>query len=163
MPDKRYTFDFRRPVTPLEHMVADYESGPEPSRREHYEEWCRLVIDEESSGTAEEAASEEWVQRRARELEEAKYSIHMHVWTQAEFLRADPRPAASASAMPSTSKRRPAVGDRVHRRAAQGRGLPPPPAPPARRCRRPTAPAAPLLGSCEGAAPGRTLWPNCGR
>jgi predicted SAM-dependent methyltransferase len=87
VPDKRYTFDFRRPVTPLEHMVADYEEGPERSRHEHYTEWCRLVIDEESSGTAEEAASEEWVSRRALELEDAKYSIHMHVWTQAEFLK----------------------------------------------------------------------------
>ena len=43
MPDKRYTFDFRRPLTPLEHMVADHEQGPERSRAEHYEEWCRLV------------------------------------------------------------------------------------------------------------------------
>lgn len=87
VPDKRYTFDFRRPVTPLEHMVADYEEGPERSRAEHYDEWCRLVINEESTGTAEEAASEEWVAQRARELESAKYSIHMHVWTQAGFLK----------------------------------------------------------------------------
>jgi len=89
VPDKRYTFDFRRPVTPLEHMVADYEEGPERSRSEHYEEWTRLVTGEESPsvGTAEQAASEDWALRKARELEEAKYSIHMHVWTQAEFLK----------------------------------------------------------------------------
>lgn len=89
VPDKRFTFDFRRPVTPLEEMVADYDQGPERSRGEHYEEWCRLVIDEESPsvGSADQAASEEWVQRRARELEAAKYSIHFHVWTQAEFLK----------------------------------------------------------------------------
>lgn len=89
VPDKRYTFDFRRSPTPIEHMVGDYENGPEGSRREHYDEWCRLVIDEESDsvGTPEQAASEEWVAKRARELEGAKYSIHMHVWTQAEFLR----------------------------------------------------------------------------
>lgn len=88
VPDKRFTFDFRRPVTPFEHMLADYEEGPERSRAEHYEEWCRLVIDEESEsvGTEQQAASPEWVERRARELESAKYSIHMHVWTQAEFL-----------------------------------------------------------------------------
>lgn len=89
VPDKRFTFDFRRPPTPLEHMIADYEKGPEGSRAEHYEEWCRLVIDEESDavGTAEQAASEEWVQRRARQLEDQGYSIHMHVWTQAEFIQ----------------------------------------------------------------------------
>jgi SAM-dependent methyltransferase len=89
VPDKRFTFDFRRPVTPIEEMVADYDEGPERSRAEHYEEWTRLVIDEESpsDGGAEQVASEEWVQRRARELEAAKYSIHMHVWTQVEFLQ----------------------------------------------------------------------------
>ena len=88
VPDKRFTFDFRRAVTPIEEMIADYDEGPERSRAEHYDEWCRLVIDEESDsvGSAEQAASEEWVMRRAREIEAAKYSIHMHVWTQAEFL-----------------------------------------------------------------------------
>ncbi len=89
VPDKRFTFDFRRPVTPIEHMIADHEQGPERSRAEHFEEWCRFVIDEESDavGTSEQAASEEWVQSKARELESAAYSIHMHVWTQAEFLQ----------------------------------------------------------------------------
>jgi SAM-dependent methyltransferase len=80
VPDKRYTFDFRRPVTPLEHMVGDYEEGPERSRAEHYEQWTRLVI-------IEGGESEEQSAARARELEAGAYSIHMHVWTQAEFLR----------------------------------------------------------------------------
>jgi SAM-dependent methyltransferase len=71
VPDKRYTFDFRRPVTPLEHMVSDHEQGPEQSRAEHYEEWARLVTGVESD---------------AHELDASNYSIHMHVWTQAEFL-----------------------------------------------------------------------------
>jgi len=79
VPDKRYTFDFRRPVVRPEHMVADYEKGPERSRREHYEEWSRLVL-------AEEGESEEQTLARARDLEGKKYSIHMHAWTQAEFL-----------------------------------------------------------------------------
>lgn len=89
VPDKRFTFDFRRPVTPLEHMVADFEQGPERSRSEHYEEWSRFVVDEESPavGSVEQADSEDWVLRKARDLEEAKYSIHMHVWTQSEFLK----------------------------------------------------------------------------
>jgi SAM-dependent methyltransferase len=80
VPDKRFTFDFRRPVTPLEHMVADYEQGPERSRAEHYEQWTRLVI-------IDGRETEEETVARARELEAAAYSIHMHVWTQAEFLR----------------------------------------------------------------------------
>jgi predicted SAM-dependent methyltransferase len=78
VPDKRYTFDYRRPVTPLEHMVADHEEGPQRSRRQHYEEWSQLVLDA--------ATDQDW-EKRAIELEEAAYSIHMHVWTQAEFLR----------------------------------------------------------------------------
>ena len=79
VPDKRYTFDFRRPVVRLEHMVSDYEQGPEGSRREHYEEWSRLVL-------VEEAEPEEQTLARARQLEDVRYSIHMHAWTQAEFL-----------------------------------------------------------------------------
>jgi SAM-dependent methyltransferase len=70
VPDKRYTFDFRRPLTPLEHMISDHEQGPERSRGEHYEEWARLVDG----------------RRTASDLDAAGYSIHMHVWTQAEFL-----------------------------------------------------------------------------
>jgi SAM-dependent methyltransferase len=81
VPDKRFTFDYRRPVTPLEHMVADYEEGPERSRREHYEEWTRLV-----PGEVPPDASDEEATARARELDRDSYSIHMHVWTQAEFL-----------------------------------------------------------------------------
>lgn len=80
VPDKRYTFDFRRPPTPIEHMVADYEEGPERSRAQHYEEWAGLVFPEEGE-------SREQMLARAREIEAAKYSIHMHAWTQAGFLR----------------------------------------------------------------------------
>lgn len=79
VPDKRFTFDFRRPVTPLEHTVEDHEHGPERSRREHYYEWTRLVI-------VEGGETEEQTTVRSEELEAAGYSIHFHVWTQAEFL-----------------------------------------------------------------------------
>ncbi len=80
VPDKRHTFDFRRPVTPLDHFIADHEQSPERSRREHYVEWTRMVI-------VEGGESEERLLARAEELEAAEYSIHMHVWTQAEFLQ----------------------------------------------------------------------------
>lgn len=79
VPDKRYTFDFRRDPTPIEHMLADHDQGPERSRREHYDEWARLVV-------AKDGESDEERETRARRLEGAGYSIHMHVWTQAEFL-----------------------------------------------------------------------------
>lgn len=80
VPDKRYTFDFQRQSTPIDHMIGDYEHGPERSRREHYEEWTRLVIVNPSESASESS-------ERARELESAAYSIHMHVWTQAGFLQ----------------------------------------------------------------------------
>ncbi|HEX3240346.1 MAG TPA: hypothetical protein VHR18_09445, partial [Solirubrobacterales bacterium] len=66
--------------------VADHEHGPERSRAEHYDEWARLVVDGEAPAGIEGAALEEWTAQRARALEEDAYSIHMHVWTQAEFL-----------------------------------------------------------------------------
>jgi hypothetical protein len=79
VPDKRYTFDFRRPVTSLEHVVADHEKGPARSRGEHYLEWASLVhggVDPPSEAQAE---------AYARQLEAAHYSIHFHVWTGSEL------------------------------------------------------------------------------
>jgi len=80
VPDKRYTFDWPRPVTSLEHMIADHEDGPERSRSQHYVEWARFV-EIRSGETTEQTAA------RARQLEHDAYSIHMHVWTQVEFLQ----------------------------------------------------------------------------
>jgi SAM-dependent methyltransferase len=84
VPDKRFTFDFRRPLTPVEHMVRDHEEGPQGSRRGHYEEWTRLTLDPPAAGNEE--AFETWASEHAAELEAENASIHMHVWTQAEFL-----------------------------------------------------------------------------
>ena len=80
VPDKRFTFDYPRDVTSLEHMIADYELGPGVSRSAHFDDWARLVEFKENE-TAEQTIA------RARDLERAGHSIHMHVWTQAEFLQ----------------------------------------------------------------------------
>jgi predicted SAM-dependent methyltransferase len=77
LPDKRYTFDHRRAVTPLEHHWTDHLRGPEHSRREHYVDYVRNVHPELEN---EEAA------RRIEELLAKDYSIHFHVWTQREML-----------------------------------------------------------------------------
>ena len=84
VPDKRYTFDFRRPVTPVEHMIRDHEEGPSVSRKGHYEEWTHLTIDPPEAGNEE--AFQNWAKEHAAELDAENASIHMHVWTQAEFL-----------------------------------------------------------------------------
>ena len=55
VPDKRYTFDFRRPRTTLEHLIADYERGPEASRWEHFLEWERTVYEPGTAPPDEEA------------------------------------------------------------------------------------------------------------
>jgi SAM-dependent methyltransferase len=76
VPDGRYTFDSRRPVTPLAHLVRDHEEGPEWSRRQHFEDWARYVQG------AEEPAE---IARQAAYLMSTDYSIHYHVWTQREL------------------------------------------------------------------------------
>jgi ubiquinone/menaquinone biosynthesis C-methylase UbiE len=37
IPDKRNSFDADRPVTPLAHLMRDYEEGPAWSKRQHFE------------------------------------------------------------------------------------------------------------------------------
>lgn len=73
VPDKRHTFDVRRPVTPVEHVARDHREGPEGSRAAHYEEWARLVAD------APVPVAE------AQRLQGAGASIHFHVWTPDAF------------------------------------------------------------------------------
>jgi SAM-dependent methyltransferase len=75
VPDKRYTFDEARPVTPVEHLLRDHREGPEGSRRGHFEEWARLV----------DKVGEDRVDEHAARLMERGYSIHFHVWTEREF------------------------------------------------------------------------------
>lgn len=88
VPDRRYTFDFRRPSTPLEHMIRDHEEGPQRSRRQHFDEWALFNggSDDDRADDAAFAAFEETAEKEARRLEAQSYSIHTHVWTQAEFL-----------------------------------------------------------------------------
>ena len=77
IPDKRNSFDVDRPVTPLDHIIRDYEEGPAWSKRQHFEEWTRLVNKVEDDEEAEKQI--------ALNLS-IDYSIHYHVWTQAEML-----------------------------------------------------------------------------
>lgn len=81
VPDKRFTFDFRRPRTPLSHVIADHDDGGQGSRHEHYLEWVRLVYPDGDGPPDEDA-----VRTHAAALEATKYSIHFHVWTQSDLL-----------------------------------------------------------------------------
>ncbi len=72
LPDKRHCFDADRPDTTLEHLLKDYEEGPDWSRKGHFEEWARLVT---------KIQDEHEVEKQAIRLMEADYSIHYHVFT----------------------------------------------------------------------------------
>jgi predicted SAM-dependent methyltransferase len=77
VPDKRYSFDLDRPITPLEHLFRDYKEGPEWSKRQHFEEWVRFV---------NKVEGDEEVKSQIDVNMEMDYSIHFHVWTQWEML-----------------------------------------------------------------------------
>jgi SAM-dependent methyltransferase len=76
VPDKRYTFDKGRPVTPLGHLERDHREGPEWSRAGHYDEYARLA----------HGCSPEDAPGVAADMMARGYSIHFHVWTQKELL-----------------------------------------------------------------------------
>ncbi|HVF56478.1 MAG TPA: methyltransferase domain-containing protein [Pyrinomonadaceae bacterium] len=76
IPDMRYTFDVDRPVTSVEHVLRDYDEGPEWSRRQHFEEWVRFVSKVEDATEAE---------KQVGDLMGMDYSIHFHAWTQGEM------------------------------------------------------------------------------
>ena len=77
IPDKNYTFDRDRPVTPLEHYIKDFEEGPEWSCEGHYEEVIRLI---------EHIDDDKQVLARKKTLMDSGYSIHFHVWSQFEMM-----------------------------------------------------------------------------
>jgi predicted SAM-dependent methyltransferase len=76
VPDKRFTFDADRPPTTIEHVMRDFAEGPEWSKRQHFEEWSRLV----------NKAKEEHVPHEVEHLLGVDYSIHFHVWRAADLL-----------------------------------------------------------------------------
>ena len=75
LPDKRFTFDVDRPVTSFDHLLKDFQEGPEWSKRGHYEEWVNVV----SKPPAEDAEAQ------MQDLMEKEVWIHFHVWTQSEM------------------------------------------------------------------------------
>lgn len=70
IPDKRFTFDAKRPLTSFDHLVRDDREGAEVSRRAHYVEFARFV-DHLDPAEAE---------RHATVLMEMDNRIHFHVW-----------------------------------------------------------------------------------
>ena len=73
VPDKRFTFDFRRKTTDWEHVYQDYRIGPECSRKKHYMEWIKEVM-AIGDGDADADAACAHIMRMC-------YSIHFHTWS----------------------------------------------------------------------------------
>jgi len=77
VPDKRLTFDKNREITPLEHLIRDYEEGPEWYVKEHYKDWVINVLDKHGQS----------IDESVEELMRQNYRIHFHVWTYIDLLK----------------------------------------------------------------------------
>lgn len=76
VPDKRFTFDVDRPCTTVEHVVRDFTEGPAWSKRQHFDEWSRLVNKFQGIDADKDAEY----------LLKIDYSIHFHVWRGTDLL-----------------------------------------------------------------------------
>jgi len=75
IPDKWKSFDKDRHLTSFEHILKDYNQGPQISYREHLHEWTTFVR-KSPSGEALNVI---------KQLEQTNYSIHFHVWDEETF------------------------------------------------------------------------------
>jgi len=76
IPDKRYTFDRQRPVTPFKHLLLEHRKPTSEMRFRHFKEASELL--EHKKGSA--------IESRAKELMAIGYSIHYHVWRQQDMM-----------------------------------------------------------------------------
>jgi SAM-dependent methyltransferase len=74
VPDKRKTFDKDRAVTTREHLLKDYEEGPDWSEEEHYFDFVSKTDKSEGCKTIDD------IRRVIQGLKENNFSIHYHVW-----------------------------------------------------------------------------------
>ena len=77
VPDKRVTFDRRRPRTLLEHLIADYRR---PSVERDYEHYIDYAVHVHHASTQSAVAE-------ADRLAQANYSIHFHVFIPDDIVR----------------------------------------------------------------------------
>ncbi len=75
VPDKRWTFDVRRPETTLRHLIDDHTKGPAVSYDSHVREYAEMV----------DGLSGAELETRVKFIKDTQYSIHFHVWTDQSF------------------------------------------------------------------------------
>jgi SAM-dependent methyltransferase len=78
LPDRRRTFDRGRAPTPLEHLIAEYESGVDVVDDAHLEDFLRGVGEWDDTLPDDERAAS-FASHRDR-------SIHVHCWNEDEFV-----------------------------------------------------------------------------
>jgi SAM-dependent methyltransferase len=79
VPDKHYTFDVDRELTPLQHLRDDFLATPSArlaSDRQHFVEWA-IYVDKKPAAE---------VEAHVKALISADYSIHFHTFTLHSFL-----------------------------------------------------------------------------
>ncbi len=76
VPDKRHTFDLRRPVTSYAALKSAYVSGQRAGCADLFYEWASLVY----------RLPPEQAKVRAEQLMEEDYSIHYNVWSTGDLL-----------------------------------------------------------------------------
>ena len=79
-PDKNFTFDKQRELTPVAHLLEDYEAPSDERDRPHFEEFA-LHVSCRTFHVKPEGEYKEF----AQELINMEYSIHYHVWDHAAF------------------------------------------------------------------------------
>ena len=76
VPDKRHTFDLRRPITPYAALKSAYVSGQRAGCAELFYEWAHLVYQ----------LPPDQARVRGEQLMEEDYSIHYNVWATSDLL-----------------------------------------------------------------------------
>jgi SAM-dependent methyltransferase len=71
VPDKRFTFDYKRAATTWNHFLADNLDTDEHSNKGHYIDWIRNVL----------KVPEKEIEDTLAHLLRTQYSIHFHTWT----------------------------------------------------------------------------------
>jgi len=79
VPDKRYTFDAPRTVTPVQHLIKEYREGTDWSRHMHAEEYARDALNIADAADLKEKTKEILASG-------GNSDMHWHVWTQDEIL-----------------------------------------------------------------------------
>lgn len=74
IPDKRYTFDKKRPITTYSHLLAEQKDKKHSFLWDHTKEFVKLGEDYKGD-----------IDSRVQELIDSEYRVHYHVWTQDEM------------------------------------------------------------------------------